>query len=157
MIDKASFKFYIVPVVVIVVILVVVLVIPLGKKKTNDNSIVSPTPIAINGAPTHYLLPTLLPTLVPTNGPTPTLIPFRYTGADLIQDIPPEVEQLGKQKSELQDKTPLELPFGTLSFDYKNDIFKLNLKEPKDQSKTAFEAWRLQTSPAIPVEQFAIQ
>lgn len=132
------------PAVIFLIIILIALMIPFGNKKNDDQNI----------TPTSVSTP---PGIKPINGLTPTLIPFRFTGGDLTQDIPPDIKLFSKQKTDLRRKTPLELPFGTISFDYESDTLTLTLVEPKDQSQTAFETWLLQAYPAIPKEQFAIQ
>lgn len=112
--------------------------------------------------PIPYPLSTTSPTstspvVAPGGSVTPTLIPPRFTGADISQELPPEVMLFSEQKTELRRKAPFDLSFGTISFDYENDIFLLILAEPKDQSQIAFDTWLQQTYPALPREQFAIQ
>lgn len=148
MINKSNIKFYLIAGGAFILILLIVLIIPMGKKNTGEQSII-PTPTAFPTAKISIISP--------TNGPTPTLIPLRFTGADLSQDLPSDVKLLSEQKTELRRKTPLDLSFGVISFDYENDKFNLILKDPKDQSKTTFNTWLKQTYPALPAEQFAIQ
>lgn len=151
MINKTNLRLYLVPAIIFLIIILVVLMIPFGNKKNSVQNVI-PTSIPL---PTGKK-PTPLISKIPTNGPTPTLIPFRFTGGDLTKDIPPDVKLFSQQKTDLRKKTPLEQPFGTISFDYENDKFILTLKEPKDQSQTAFETWLQQTYSAIPTSQFSI-
>jgi hypothetical protein len=148
MINKEKIKIIVIPSIIGIVVLIIILIIPLSAKKSP-----SLPGVAI---PTTFLLPSSIPPKVPTT--IPTLIPpAPFTGADLTQDIPPEVQLMSQQKMELRRKTPLELPFGSLTFSYEDDIFIVILKEPKDQSQKAFDLWHTQTYSAIPRDQFAIQ
>jgi len=118
----------------------------MGNKKTIDQSVIpTPTLLPSGKLPTRY------------QAPSPTLIPPRFTGADITQDIPADVKLISQQKTELRRKTPVKFSFGTIFFNYEADTFILTLAEPKSPSQTAFNTWRQQTYPAIPVEQFAIQ
>jgi len=145
MINKNHIKFYLIAGSVFLIVFLIILVVPMRNKKTTDQGVVpTPTLLPSGTLPTRY------------QAPSPTLIPLRFTGADLTQDIPADIKLLSQQKTELRRKTPLKLSFGTISFNYETDTFTLTLTEPKNQSQTTFNTWRQQTYPAIPLDQFSI-
>jgi len=129
-------KWYLISIfIVIIIIFIIVIIIKSITQTQTQQTIPSPTP---------------------NRASTPTLIPLRFTGGDISQDLPPDVKVFSQQKTELRRKTPLQFSFGDISFDYREDAFILALKEPKDVSQIAFNAWLEQTYPAIPVDQFSI-
>ncbi len=162
MINKTNIKYYLIPGIVLFILFLIVLIVPLENKK--EKTSITPTQattatVVATVYPTNKV-PTLsiVPSSNPLNGPTPTLVPPNaFTGANPTLDIPSDVVLFSQQKMELRRKTPLTLPFGTISFDYATDIFTLSLLEPKNGSQTAFTAWLKQHYPAITIDQFAIQ
>jgi len=150
MIDKTHLKFYLIPAGLLVIIFLIVLFIPMGSKKvTNQGVVPTPTVVPVSSIPSGAT--------IPTQGPTPTLIPPRFTGLDMNQEIAPDLKLFTEQKTTLRRKCPLNLPFGTLSFNYANDSFILTLLEPKNESQIAFTSWLQGAYSALPIEQFAIQ
>lgn len=158
MINKTNLKYYLIPAGLLLIIFLIVLIVPIGNKSTGE-LVPSPSsiPLPTTKISTGSQKPTSSVSVNPTIGPSPTLIPLRFTGGDLSQDLPADIKLLAQQKTELRRKTPLTLSFGILSFDYETDKFVLTLNEPKDQSEITFNTWLKQTYPAIPLEQFAIQ
>lgn len=158
MINNINLKYYIIPAGILLVIFLIILIVPIGNKNTG-NQAVTPSPVVLptEKMPTRTQKPTSAVSISPGADISPTLIPLRFTGGDLTQDLPSDVKLLAQQKTELRRKTPLTMSFGVISFDYENDRFVLLLNGPKDQSQTAFNTWLKQTYPAIPLEQFAIQ
>ncbi len=158
MMNKTNLKYYVIPAGVLLVIFLIILIVPIGNKNTS-NQTVTPSPISLptEKTPTRVQKPTSSVSGTPSAEASPTLIPLRFTGGDLTQDLPSDVKLLAQQKTELRRKTPLTMSFGVISFDYENDKFVLLLNGPKEQSQTAFNTWLKQTYPAIPLEQFAIQ
>jgi len=153
---QTSIKYYVIPAAVLLIVVILTIILSSGKSKTPSNS---PTSIP---SPTPYpLRPTDNPRLSPTkanSSQSPTIIPVQnFTGADINQTLPPDIKNLGEQKTKLRRLTPLTLPVGVIDFDYENDRFIVTLKVPKNESQTTFETWLKQTYPAIPLEQFAIR
>lgn len=144
-ISKTTLKYYGIPAVVAVVIILIVLAVPI-KKTPQGNT--SPSP-----SPSPFALPTVIYTS-PTPGPSPTLTPPRFTGAEDAQEVPQPLYELGSQKTNLRRQTPLTLPFGTISFDYENDLFTVQLSSQTMQQD--FETWRQNSYPAIPASQFIL-
>ncbi len=145
---KKDLKFYFVPLLVIVVIFIVALFIPSRLKKT------SPTI-----TPTQSPFATTVPIRQPsTSNSSPTLVPVQnFTGVDTTQDLPQNIKDVGSQKTALRKQTPLTLSFGTITFDYGNDIFNVKLIEPTDLNKTRFIAWLNDNYPALTIDKFAFQ
>lgn len=143
-ISKTTLKYYGIPAVVAVVIIIIVLAVPINKK----TQVIQPTQI-----PSPIALPTVIYTS-PTPGPSPTLVPPRFTGAEDTQEVPQPLYELGSQKTNLRRQTPLTLPFGTISFDYENDLFTVQLSDQTLQQD--FEAWKQTSYPAIPASQFVL-
>lgn len=158
MMNKTNLKYYIIPAGILLIIFLIILIVPIGNKSTGNQAL-TPSPIALptEKTPTRTQKPTSSVSISPSEQISPTLIPLRFTGGDLSQDLPADVKSLAQQKTELRRKTPLTMSFGVISFDYENDKFVLQLNSPTDQSQTAFNTWLKQTYPAIPLEQFAIQ
>ncbi|MFH0772746.1 MAG: hypothetical protein V1922_00320, partial [bacterium] len=102
-------------------------------KKPPLNS-VSPTP--------HSLLPTVIP-------------PQSFTGAQINQELPIEINNIGEQKTTLRRLTPLTLSFATVEFDYENDMFLVHLSEPKEENKVKFNVWKEQNYPSLTESKFA--
>lgn len=156
--NKTDLKYYIIPAGILLVIFLIILIVPIGNKNTGNQTITpSPAVLPTEKTPTRIQKPTSAVSVSPGADMSPTLIPLRFTGGDLTQDLPTDVKLLAQQKTELRRKAPLTMSFGVISFDYENDKFVLLLNGPKDQSQTEFNAWLKQTYPAIPLEQFAIQ
>lgn len=156
MIPKSVIKFYLVPGVIILVIIVIVLLIPLGKKKETIQTPLptsqSPVDISITKAVSRPLTP------ASANKISPTLIPIPdFTGAEINQELPPDIKILGEQKTALRRLTPLTLPFAVISFDYENDMFIVLLSDPKDRSKIQFTAWRDQNYSALTEDKFVFK
>jgi len=150
--SKSAIKFYLVPGIVVLIVVGIVLIIPFGKKKETSN----PSPTSMIIIPT-IILPTRTPfsTIRPE---TPTLIPIQtFTGADINQELPTDVKDIGIQKTTLRRQTPLTLEFGTLSFDYENDQFIVQLLDPTEQNKNQFITWLTANYPALTIDKFAFQ
>jgi hypothetical protein len=141
-ISKTTLKYYGIPAVVAVFIILIVLAVPIKKPTQTVSPTLTPSPI---------VLPTVIYTS-PTPGPSPTLTPPRFTGAEDTQEVPQPLYELGSQKTNLRRQTPLTLPFGTISFDYENDLFTVQLSTQTAQQD--FETWRQTSYPAIPASQF---
>lgn len=147
--SKSAIKFYVIPGVVALLLLLVLILIPLNKKK-NDPTIVEPTPTIIITLPTKSLLPKgdINPSLIP---------PQSFTGADVNQEIPDSLRAVGEQKTALRRLTPLTLPFGTIEFDYENDIFLVRLTNQSEAVQQEFALWREENYPALTQDKFAFR
>ena len=146
--SKSAIKFYVLPGIIALAIIVILLLIPLKQNKVEDK-ITPPSPTIIFNLPTK--------TLIPDEIISPTLIPAQtFTGADITQEIPQSLKAIGEQKTALRRLTPLTLPFGTIEFDYTNDIFLIQLSKQNDQSFQLFSAWREQNYPALTNDKFQI-
>lgn len=145
--SKSAIKFYLIPFITLIIVITVIIIFSLAKRPSpNSNSsqsTSSPTPI-ISLSPTPHLI-NITPTLIP---------PQSFTGADANQELPADLKNVGEQKTALRRITPLTLPFGIITFDYGNDIFLVHLLDPKTDSKTKFDAWRLQNYPALTENKF---
>lgn len=152
--SKSTIKFYLVPGIIALVIVGIILIIPFGKKKDTNN----PTPTTTIIIPT-VILPTRasFSTPPPSEG-SPTLIPIQeFTGADINQELPPDIRDMGIQKTSLRKKLPLALEFGTITFDYENDQLIVTLLQPLQLSKSQFTDWLATNYPALPLDKFAFQ
>lgn len=148
--SKSAIKFYVVPGIVALVIIIILLLIPINNKKSVEN--ISPTPIAITSIPDKTI------TVTPDKNVSPTLIPPQsFTGADINQEIPLDLKAIGEQKTALRRLTPLTLSFGTIEFDYENDIFLVQLSKQNEQSSNLFTTWREQNYPALTQDKFAFR
>ena len=156
MLNKESIKYYLIPAGIFVIIILIILIVPMGNKKTSTTPSQFPTPTGVQ-APDRFQPPTPLVSEAPSTGSSPTLIPPHFTGVDSSQVFPPEMIRLSEQKTELRRKAPLEMSFGTISFDYGNDTFIVSLKEPKNESQIAFNTWIKEMYPALTLDQFAFQ
>ncbi|MCX6730784.1 MAG: hypothetical protein NTZ55_02970 [Candidatus Roizmanbacteria bacterium] len=143
--SKSAIKFYVIPGVIALLIIIVLLLIPINNKKTEVNN--SPIPTIGITLPTKTLIPdtTIPPTLIP---------PQPFTGAEINQELPQDLKTVGEQKTALRRITPLTLAFGTIEFDYVNDIFLVRLAKPNDQSTQLFVIWREQNYPALTDNKF---
>lgn len=148
--SKSAIKFYVIPGVIALIIITIVLLIPIKNKKNTEN--ISPTPTIIINLPDKSL------SLTPNKELSPTLIPPQsFTGADINQEIPQDLKAIGVQKTALRRLTPLTLPFGTIEFDYENDIFLVQLSKQNEQSPQLFTAWREQNYPSLTQDKFAFR
>lgn len=147
--SKSAIKFYVIPGVIALLLLLVLLLIPLNRKKS-DRIIMAPTPTIIITLPTKSLLPkdTVVPSLIP---------PQSFTGADVNQEIPDTLRAVGEQKTALRRLTPLTLPFGTIEFDYENDIFLVRLTNQSEAVQQEFTLWREENYPALTQDKFAFR
>lgn len=150
--SSSTIKFYVVPGIIAVIVVVIVLIIPFGR---NKNTGITPSPTA------QLLIPTtILPSRTSSipKGPSPTLIPINeFTGADINQELPPEMKSVGEQKTTLRRQLPLSLEFGKITFDYENDQFLVQLVEPVEQSRNIFTKWLTDNYPALSLDKFAFQ
>lgn len=146
--SKSIIKLYLIPAAVVLAIIVLVLIIPFGKKESPSRP----------NSPSQSTIPTLiLPThrALISSQPMPTIFPIPdFTGADMTQELPADVKNLGEQKTALRRLTPLTLSFAQIEFDYGNDQFKVTLTEPKDVSRAQFDSWRDQNYPSLTGDKF---
>lgn len=149
MISKSAIKFYVIPGVIALLLLLVLLLVPLNKKKS-DKSAAAPSPTVIITLPTKSLLPSssIVPSIIP---------PQSFTGADVNQELPTDLRMIGEQKTALRRLTPLTLPFGTIEFDYENDIFLVRLTNQSEEVQQQFSVWREQNYPALTQDRFAFR
>lgn len=147
--SKSAIKFYVIPGVIALVLLLILLLVPFNKKKSSQ-TIPTPVPTTIIILPTKSLLPKV--------GVAPSLIPPQsFTGADVNQEIPESLRTIGEQKTALRRITPLTLPFGTIEFDYENDIFLVRLTNQSETVQQEFTLWREQNYPALTQDKFAFR
>lgn len=154
--SKSTIKFYLIPGIIALVIVGIILIIPFGKKKDVDKNPSPTTQLTIPPIilPTRSPFPTS-PAEAPSEGVTPTIIPIQnFTGADINQTLPPELKNIGEQKTALRRLTPLTLAFATIEFDYENDLFLVRLLEPKEESRIQFNSWKNQNYPALTEDKF---
>lgn len=144
--SKSVIKFYVVPGLIALLFIIILLLVPLNNKKEKVTA--SPTPGTVITLPTKFLAPdkTASPTLIP---------PQKFTGADINQELPPDLREIGEQKTTLRRLTPLTLPFGVIEFNYENDIFVVRLNESNDENLRLFTTWREENYPALTQDKFA--
>lgn len=148
--SKSTIKFYVIPGIIALVLVFILLLIPFNKKKTSQTV---PTPVPTT---TIIILPTK--SLLPKEGIVPSLIPPQsFTGADVNQEIPDSLRTVGEQKTALRRLIPLTLPFGTIEFDYENDIFLVRLTNQSEEIRQEFALWREQNYPALTQDKFAFR
>ncbi len=136
---------FIFAIIFITVITVIIFITITTKSSTSSNTPTTQKPIGILPS-THYELRT-------TPSPVP---PADFTGAEAIQQLPDTVKNIGEQKTALRRLTPLTLSFGTVEFDYENDMFLVQLFDPREQSLNQFTSWRTQTYPALTEDKFIV-
>lgn len=147
--SKSVIKFYVIPGVIALLLVLVLLLVPLNKKKS-DEPTPKPTPTVIIVLPTKSFLP--------NERVTPSIIPPQsFTGADVNQELPADLRMVGEQKTALRRLTPLTLPFGTIEFDYENDIFLVRLTNQSAQIQQEFFSWRDENYPALTQDRFAFR
>lgn len=144
--SKSAIKFYVVPGLIALLFIIILLLVPLNNKKDETN--ISPTPHTAITLPTKFLAPdkTVSPTLIP---------PQKFTGADINQELPPDLKAIGEQKTTLRRLTPLTLPFGVIEFNYENDMFVVRFNEQNDLNQQLFSTWREENYPALTQDKFA--
>lgn len=149
MMSKSIIKFYVIPGIIALLLLLVLLLVPFNKKKNDEPALTPTQPITIT-------LPTK--SLLPNEGVVPTIVPPQsFTGADVNQELPTDLRMIGEQKTALRRLTPLTLPFGTIEFDYENDIFLVRLTNQSDQTRQEFATWREENYPALAQDRFAFR
>lgn len=133
--------YYIIPVVFFVILILIVFLLP-GKKT-------APTTI--------YTTPAILPTKITTfsSSSPSSLIPV-YTGGT-NERLPQEIVDLTASKKALRKKAPLNQSTFVVTFDFATDKFIIVLNDPKETSKSAFEAWLKANYPAIPLDRFTFK
>lgn len=133
--SKSTIKFSLILGVVFIIIIAVISFI---KPKSSSPNLPSPTS-----------------SLQSPISPNPSLIPPQsFTGADVNQELPPELKNVGEQKTALRRLTPLTLDFATIEFDYENDLFLVRLLDPKEENKIQFNSWKDQNYPALMEDKF---
>jgi len=131
-----------------VVVIILSLTVWVFQKKQNTPSPTEPTNIN-QPTPTTVEVRT-------TTSLTPTEIPATQTGA-LDEQLPQQEQDLATQKQELKSKVPINNANFFLVFDYGEDKFIVDLKQPKEDNKTVFENWLNANYPAIPIDRFIIK
>jgi len=143
--SKSTIKFYLIPGIILITVIIIITVIAFIYPKPTSPTTNNPQPFdSAQGKPTHYNLPTI------TYPVQPTTLPIQdFTGADINQTLPPQLKNIGEQKTALRRLTPLTLAFATIEFDYENDVFLVRLLDPKEESKIQFTTWKDQNYPAL--------
>lgn len=148
--DNSNIKVYLAISGALIVLLILIIVIPFTKQPNTDNRLPTTSPNAF---------PTSVDTGSRTNvsiSSTPVPIKATFTGA-LDEPLPQSMIDNSNQKKDLQSKVPLNLTSFTIDFDYNEDKFVVNLKDPKDQSTKEFENWRTANYPALTSGQFILK
>lgn len=100
--------------------------------------------------------------------PTPTTIETRTTPSAsdenpatstgvLEEKLPKNLQDLSDQKQALKLIMPLSETYFSITFDYGEDKFIVELKEPKTDSEIKFKEWLTSNYPAIPLDRFMIK
>ena len=145
--SKSTIKFYIIPGIVFIIVITIIIIIA-TKKSSAPPETLRPTPSTALSSPT-------LPAEAFSEGVAPIPLPIQdFTGADVNQELPPELKNIGLQKTTLRRLTPLTLTFATIEFDYTNDIFLVRLLDPKEESQIQFNSWIDQNYPALTEDKF---
>lgn len=135
----------------IVVLILVGLVMYMNSRKASITDTITPTPstsIPVTSVPNNTR-----PTLIPT-------VPITYTPDSTggnIPTFPPEEIVTADQKIELQKRLPVRTADFTISFDYAEDSFLVNLQQPADQSREAFNTWLNTNYPSLDIALFTFQ
>lgn len=141
MLNNPKLKNYIytlVGILVFIGLLLFVLQFIKNRRSTSD-SILYPTPTAIEGKRTYRLTPSPIPP----------------TGTGVYEEQLPKAEQdLADQKQALKFKLPVIEPTFNMTFDYGEDKFVVELKDPKDQAQQNFLTWLQANYPAITIDRF---
>jgi len=138
-------KLYLIIAILTVITIFFSLIVFLLQRKQNAPS---PTePVDIN-------LPT--PTTVEVRVTTPPTVAPTFTGA-LDEELPKEERDLVEQKQALKTRLPLTEANFTITFDYGEDKFIVELAEPKAESQVKFNDWLQANYPAIPIDRFIIK
>lgn len=87
---------------------------------------------------------------------TPTLIPPTFTGV-FEKEMPEAEASLVKQKQALKTHLPFTDDNFVITFDYEQDKFIVQLKEPKTNSQIKFKEWLKNNYPAIPLDRFILK
>jgi len=112
-----------------------------------ENKII-PTPTSVENI---FEVPTITPTLAPTQ------IPVASQTGVLEEQLPKEIVDLATQKQELKSILPINNDNFAIIFDYGEDKFVVDLKDPKETNNTVFENWLQNNYPAIPIDRFTIK
>jgi len=95
------------------------------------------------------------PTIIPTQ--PPTIPPEKFTGVDESYLMPDDVAKRASQKQTLRQKTPLNLPYFLIDFNYGEDKFTLSLKDPKANSLKIFNQWLTENYPNLKQSDFTLK
>ncbi len=105
-------------------------------------------------APTITTVPTLEITRPPIPSGIPSIVIEATQTGGMIEKIPDDVANAVNQERDLRKKSPLKETGFSIDFDYTNDIFIVNLVEPKDRNRIVFVSWLKKNYPLIPIERF---
>lgn len=155
--NNPNIKIYIAISGALIFLFILILIIPLSSKKTptkNDKTgqtdQVFPTTVEANPSPSVNRGDAT------NNIPTPITVKAGFTGA-AEEQIPQQIVDLATQKKDLRQRSPLILTSFTVDFDFSEDKFNVTLNDPKDQSRTEFEKWRLANYPGLAPDQFLLK
>ncbi len=95
---------------------------------------------------TRHLVPSVTSSIV---------IEATKTGG-MTEKIPEEVVNKVEQERNLRKKIPLKETGFSIDFNYANDIFIVNLVEPKDKNRIVFVNWLKNNYPLISIERFKL-
>jgi heme/copper-type cytochrome/quinol oxidase subunit 2 len=144
--NKSNLYLYILILFIVVIFLALVVFVLQARK--NAPAVQEPTNTNLP-TPTTIEVRTTIP-------PTPTEIPPTSTGV-FEEQLPKAEQDLVDQKQALKSKTPLTNPAFTITFDYAEDKFVVELALPKADSQTKFSQWISTNYPAIPLDRFILK
>jgi len=143
--DNSNIKVYLGISFALIVLLILIIVIPFSNKKTSTQN-------STTNSTGQQIFPTSVE-VNPSINPGQNSIPADFTGV-AEEELPPQVIDTSLQKKDLRQKTPLDLSTFKIDFDYGEDKFIVELRDPKDQAKTEFESWRTSSYPGLGSDQF---
>ena len=81
---------------------------------------------------------------------------IRFTGVK-EEPVPKEETEKLDQQNKLINQLPVDNDFFSLNFDYKEALFIVTIKEPKEENQKKFEGWLKENYPLIPKDKFTFQ
>ncbi len=151
--NKQTFRIYYITTGVLTFVLILLVFLPSKKQNTDQTKNTTNQP-----TPTTYDIFSRLNGLNSKNSTiSSTLVPAtNFTGVK-EERLSTEASSLIIQKQNLKKKMPLQGNYFNITFDYNEDKFIVELKEPKETSKKNFEQWLKLTYSAIPIDRFTIK
>ncbi len=150
MLNSKKNMYLILTVTFVIFAIITYIIISLTWRKNNKkNGGVNIPTVAI---PTDINKPSTSTQLSPKT--SPTIAPTDFTGANPKISIDPKEQKSINEEVELRHKSPVKTQYFTITFNYVDDVFEVQLKKDREKTKNEFEKWRGKNYPDISLQRF---